>query len=55
MSIQRQLSAPADVGLQRQVSQDMPFQRQMSTPTPQDISQQPQQFSANQQFQQGQF
>jgi hypothetical protein len=61
--LQRQLSAPADVGLQRQVSQEITFQRQMSTPVPQDLTQQTQQqqqqqqqqFTTNPQFQPGQF
>lgn len=58
-TLQRQLSAPPEIGLSRQVSaaQDMTFTRQLSTPAPQDLSQQAQQqqYTGNPQFQGPQF
>lgn len=60
VTLQRQLSAPPDIGLSRQVpaTQDITqFTRQLSTPAPQDLSQQAQQqqYTGNPQYQGPQF
>ena len=60
ITLQRQHSAPSDIGLSRQVppTQDITqFTRQLSTPAPQDLSQQAQQqhYTGNPQYQGSQF